>query len=102
MGRKEARPLISGRTARRLLITGKVQGVGYRYFVRMQADALGAVGWARNLGDGKSIEVHVEGSPATVAEAVEWIGRGPASARVESVDVREVEPDGATTFEIRA
>ncbi len=101
-GRQELRDVLAGRVARRMRITGKVQGVGFRYFARTQAEALGVEGWVRNLDDGRSLEVHVEGPRASVLEAVEWIGRGPASARVESVDVAEVEPAGASSFEIRA
>ena len=105
MARKDAREgpgNLSGRTARHLRIAGEVQGVGYRYFVRMQAEALGVDGWVRNLPDRRTIEVHVEGSKRSVEEAVRWIGRGPASARVESVEVEDVAPEGAETFEIRA
>lgn len=101
-GRKELRDALAGRVARRMRITGRVQGVGYRYFARTQAEALGVEGWVRNLADGRTLEVHVEGPQASVLEAVEWIGRGPASARVESVAVEEVAPAGASSFEIRA
>lgn len=99
--RKESKPAPTGRVARRIVIRGKVQGVGFRYFARTQAEALGVGGWVRNLADGRTLEAHLEGSPEGVREAAEWIGRGPIGARVESVEVLEHEVCGVTSFEIR-
>jgi acylphosphatase len=64
-----------------LKIRGRVQGVGYRAFVRDQATQLGLRGWARNRRDG-SVEVLVNGERAVVDELIDWLRRGPPGARV--------------------
>jgi acylphosphatase len=86
--------------ARRLVIRGRVQGVGFRWFVRDRAQREGVVGWVRNRPDG-SVEAHVEGA----FEAVERISRavrlGPGGARVDGVDVVVAErDDSARDFRI--
>lgn len=81
------------REARGYLITGRVQGVGFRWWARRTAEALGLGGHVRNLPDG-SVEVHVVG-PVEVLEAFQRALReGPPSARVEGVE--SVEPDPRT------
>ncbi len=79
------------------VVSGHVQGVGYRYFVRQQAGAAGLTGSARNLPDGR-VEVHVEGDDAAVDALVAWLHKGPPFARVESVEVSDVDPLGTSTF----
>lgn len=74
----DARDTLRRLTAR---ISGEVQGVGYRYFARRRAQALGLRGYAMNLADG-SVEVVAEGSPALLAQLLEQLRRGPISARV--------------------
>lgn len=89
------------RTARRFRVEGHVQGVFFRATTRSRARRLGLGGWVRNAADG-SVEAHVEGSPEQVAALEDWIrGGGPAAARVDAVDVEEVEPDGTDRFEVR-
>lgn len=79
-----------GEDARRMVVRGEVQGVGFRWHVERAAQAVGALGWARNRPDG-SVEVHVQG-PAGALEAVERACReGPPSARVDAVDVERAE-----------
>ena len=71
---------------RRLLITGSVQGVGYRYGMVLAARRLGVTGWVRNRRDG-SVEAMVAGSAEQVAAIVAWARHGPAGAAVEHVAV---------------
>ena len=85
-------PLTAGRVdepvTRRLTITGRVQGVGYRDSMFAQAVRLGATGWVRNRRDG-SVEATVCGTPCVVHTLIEWARRGPPSARVIAVEVSE-------------
>jgi acylphosphatase len=70
---------------KRILIRGHVQGVGYRYWTRRTATARGLEGWVRNRRDG-SVEAVFAGAEPAVAEMIALCRRGPASARVESVE----------------
>jgi len=70
----------------RLVIQGKVQGVGYRGSMVREARRLGLRGWVRNRLDG-SVEATISGTPGTVDRMVEWAWTGPAWAAVQSVDV---------------
>jgi acylphosphatase len=72
-------------------ITGVVQGVGFRYFVRNRAKALGLDGYVRNLPDG-SVEVVAEGERPAVAVLLEDLKTGPRHARVERVNIEWQEP----------
>ncbi|HEY1327298.1 MAG TPA: acylphosphatase [Casimicrobiaceae bacterium] len=87
--------------ARRLVIRGHVQGVGYRYAMVGAARHAGVRGWVRNLRDG-SVEAFVQGDGAAVLALVAWSERGPPGADVSAVDVVDAEPDdGLTGFETR-
>ena len=83
---------------RRLVIVGRVQGVGYRQSMHRKATTLAVRGWVRNRRDG-SVEAVVQGSPDGVAGVMAWARHGPRSAGVERV---EVEPDEGsfTTFDV--
>ena len=76
---------------RRVLIRGRVQGVGFRAFVEYAASARALEGWVRNRRDG-SVEAVFAGPPATVAQAVEACRAGPPGARVDALDEREALP----------
>ncbi|MGI8846248.1 MAG: acylphosphatase [Thermoleophilaceae bacterium] len=84
----------------RVLVSGGVQGVGFRFALQHEADRLGVGGWARNLADGR-VEALFEGEPGAVAAAVEFAGRGPDSARVDSLAASDVEAEGLAGFRIR-
>ena len=79
------------RVARRLLVSGRVQGVGFRWFTHDAAHARGRHGWVRNLPDGR-VEAFVEGEAEAVQRVERAIRRGPAGARVDDVFV----DDGGT------
>jgi acylphosphatase len=72
----------------RLVISGFVQGVGYRYSAHDEATSLGLRGWVRNRRDG-TVEALVEGEDTAVASFVAWCQRGPRSARVDRVDAKD-------------
>jgi acylphosphatase len=89
------------RVARRYVIAGRVQGVGFRWFTHDAAAREGVHGWVRNLANG-SVEVVVEGEAESVDRVEAAVRRGPSQARVERVEVEEHAPVGRTTgFEIR-
>lgn len=79
-----------------LKITGRVQGVGYRYFVRDVANALHITGWAANRYDG-SVEVLAEGEREAISRFLQYCRRGPSLAHVEDMDVSWEEPTGDFT-----
>jgi acylphosphatase len=82
--------------ARRYLVRGRGQGVGFRYFTEDVALREGIRGYVRNLPDG-GVEVSGEGEAEAVARFERAIRRGPPAARVESVDVDELPPSGRPT-----
>ena len=87
--------------ARRYLISGQVQGVGFRFFAEAQASVEGVHGYVRNLPDGR-VEAVVEGDQDSVDRVERALRRGPSGARVESVTVEAVPPSGrATGFSVR-
>jgi len=87
-------------TARRFLISGHVQGVGYRYFAERSALQTGVTGWARNLDDGR-VEVHANGSAAQLEDFEARLRMGPRFADVRSVEVREEAVLDLHSFDIR-
>jgi acylphosphatase len=87
---------------RRLRISGRVQGVGFRYALQHEARSIGLAGWVRNRSDG-SVEAVVHGSQKAVAALTAWAQRGPPAARVADVRV-EPAPESESPprgFELR-
>jgi acylphosphatase len=82
--------------ARRLVIRGRVQGVGYRFSMVGVAEAAGVRGWVRNRRDG-SVEALVQGDGSAVLALVAWSERGPPGAHVTEVEVSDATPDPALT-----
>ncbi len=81
---------------RRYVVHGRVQGVGFRWFVARQATRLGLVGFARNLDDG-SVEVVAQGEASALESLAEALRRGPSMARVSSVENTDF-PHDQTSF----
>jgi acylphosphatase len=86
--------------ARRFLVRGRVQGVGFRWFVEREARILGVAGWVRNNAD-SSVEVLAMGTRDQLAGLRSRLREGPRAARVDNVDESEAKPvSGLTTFRI--
>ena len=81
-------------------VSGRVQGVSFRYYAQEEARRARVAGWVRNEPDG-SVALHVEGDDDAVEAMLAWCREGPAYARVERVDVRDVESTGARGFDVR-
>lgn len=88
-------------TARRIHITGGVQGVFFRARTVERAKELGLAGWVRNNDDG-SVEIHAEGPEEKLRALEEWAKTGPAHARVEHVKASDVPEEGHRMFEKHA
>jgi acylphosphatase len=83
-----------------VIISGMVQGIGFRWATREEATERGLAGWVTNLADGR-VEAEVEGEDAAVERMLVWLGRGPYGARVSGTEVVEREPAGESGFRIR-
>jgi acylphosphatase len=81
-------------------VTGRVQGVGYRYHAAEEADRLGVAGWISNEPD-ESVAGHFEGDDAAVDALVDWCRHGPSYAVVRHVAVMEARPTGTRGFDVR-
>jgi acylphosphatase len=82
------------KVTKHLIVSGRVQGVGFREYLRREAERLNVKGWVRNRHDG-TVEAMLHGWPENVAEIVNWARRGPPSARVTAIQVN----DAAGEFE---
>jgi ADP-ribose pyrophosphatase len=82
----------SGAIARRVIVRGRVQGVGFRYAMVDAARAAGVAGWVRNCRDG-TVEALVQGDAGAVLRMIAWCRRGPPAARVDSAAVDTELPD---------
>jgi DNA ligase D-like protein (predicted 3'-phosphoesterase) len=88
------------KTAVRAIVSGDVQGVGYRDATVRRAHELGAMGWVRN-GENGNVLVHAEGPAPVVEELVTFLREGPAGARVADVEIERVKVEGHEQFAIR-
>jgi len=75
--------------AKHIIVHGRVQGVGFRYFVRKAGMDRGLTGDARNRPDG-TVEIIVEGNPAKIEDFLKEVERGPALSRVKRVDISDI------------
>jgi acylphosphatase len=80
--------------ARRFVLSGRVQGVGFRWFVQDAASREGVTGWVTNLFDGR-VEAFVEGDADAVTRVERALRSGPPGARVERVTVTDEEASGS-------
>ncbi len=86
--------------ARRFVVRGRVQGVGFRWFVEREAHILGIAGWVRNNSDG-SVEVHAQGTRDQLAGLRSRLREGPRAARVDAVEESEARVTaGLSSFRI--
>ncbi len=86
--------------ARRYVVHGRVQGVGFRWFVEREAHILGIAGWVRNNADG-SVEVHAQGTRDQLSGLRTRLREGPRAARVDNVEESEARASsGMNSFRI--
>jgi acylphosphatase len=89
------------RVARRYLVSGRVQGVGFRFFTEDAARREAVHGWVRNLPDGR-VEIAAEGEAEAVNRFERAVRHGPPGARVDHIEVNETAPSARETgFAIR-
>ena len=87
--------------ARRFLVRGRVQGVGFRWFVEREAHILKIAGWVRNNPD-STVEVLAQGTREQLAGLQSRLREGPRAARVDEVEVKDADPIPAlTSFQIQ-
>ncbi len=87
--------------ARKIRITGAVQGVGFRAWTQDLAAETGVTGWVRNRPDG-TVEAHLEGEGAAITRMIDRMSTGPSAGRIDDITAEAAEPQGAVDFEIRA
>ncbi len=80
-----------------VVVSGRVQRVGFRNATQRQALLLGIVGWVRNVSDG-SVEIHAEGVEDAVDKFLAWCRVGPIEAKVDEVRIEDVSPKGFVDF----
>jgi acylphosphatase len=87
--------------ARRYLVRGRVQGVGFRWFVEREAHLLGIAGWVRNNRDG-SVDVMAQGTRDQLSGLHSRLREGPRASRVDAIEVSEATPTaGLGSFRIQ-
>lgn len=84
-----------------VIVSGEVQGVGYRYTAKMHADRLGVTGWIRNRRD-TTVEAEVEGRVDAVDAMLAWMAGGPPGSRVDDARLSERTVIGGSGFEVLA
>ena len=86
--------------ARRVRVSGRVQGVFFRAWTRDEARSLGVCGWVRNCADG-SVEAHLEGDERSVTELIRRMRHGPPHAKVTDLKVSDAATESCPGFELR-
>jgi acylphosphatase len=86
-------------SARRFLVQGRVQGVGYRYFVSREAHALAVAGWVRNLSDGR-VEVVASGEDTVLEILAGRLWEGPPLARVSNIEASDADAPETAGFRV--
>ena len=87
--------------AKRYIVRGRVQGVGFRWFVEREAHILQIAGWVRNNPD-STVEVFAQGTSEQLSGLYQRLREGPRASRVDEVEVAQADPTpGLTSFQIR-
>ncbi|HEY8035582.1 MAG TPA: acylphosphatase [Methylobacter sp.] len=85
----------------KILVSGRVQGVYFRLFTQNKAKHFAIKGSARNLPDGR-VEIIAEAGSVAIEKFIKWCHKGPITARVDHVEITELQPDELlTSFEIK-
>jgi acylphosphatase len=85
----------------KILVSGRVQGVYFRMYTQNKAKKLGIKGCARNLPDGR-VEIIAEADHSTIEKLIKWSHKGPVTARVDHVEINDLESDDVfTSFDIK-
>jgi acylphosphatase len=92
--------MFTDKQARLYRVRGRVQGVGFRYFVEQSAQALGVRGWVRNVDDG-TVEIYAVGTPAQLSELAGLLWKGPRWAEVRGVEEAEASLEQHSGFFVR-
>ncbi|UOE43918.1 acylphosphatase [Agromyces larvae] len=82
-----------------VVVHGMVQGVGFRFSARVEAQRHGVTGWVRNRSDG-AVEAELEGEPAAIDRMLAWFDEGPPGASVTSMTSSDLEPTGEPGFRV--
>lgn len=90
---------VKGAQAKRWIVRGRVQGVGFRYFAQKSASGLGLTGYVRNLDDG-SVEVYAAGSADKLSDLAGMLHQGPRWADVRGVEEQEAAVERRGSFEV--
>ena len=85
---------------RRVRVYGRVQGVFFRQWTVKKATTLGVAGWVHNARDG-SVEAHLAGEEAAVAQLIDHMREGPPHARIDDVTIEVVEPEPVDGFSVK-
>ncbi|MGM0438208.1 MAG: acylphosphatase [Bacillota bacterium] len=83
-----------------IFLSGRVQGVGFRAFIRKNANKLGVNGWAKNLQDGR-VEVVFTGEKKNVNKLIELVKKGPRFAKVNNIEIRDNIDENFNDFKIK-
>lgn len=83
-----------------IIVSGRVQGVGFRYFATNKAEEFRISGWVKNTFQG-NVEIEAEGETASVDAFTDWIKTGPSRAVISSVSITEIPPAGYKNFVVR-
>ncbi|MCD6145176.1 MAG: acylphosphatase [Methanosarcinales archaeon] len=83
-----------------IIVTGRVQGVGFRYFTVRCANNLGLCGWVRNLPDG-GVEAVIQGQDDSIEQMIELLQEGPGASIVTDLKIEEIEQEEFSGFTMR-